>query len=178
MREASMDYGINTNTAQIDNRAWEMWEMVCEAHGTSPYRSARETQAHPDRNAHLLAALLMHAFAICRPKTVGARFIKPRSAMAYPLAIMRVFGRWGVTMPPYKLLQGAMAHLSRLYLAHHGPHSLAPRRAEPMKFSMVCNMHAIPNGARVGRLVWDDADHNVFMFRRLNCACCGPPPFA
>ncbi|KAL3911924.1 MAG: hypothetical protein SGPRY_008512 [Prymnesium sp.] len=130
-------YGINANTAQTDDRAWAMWATVtvCGAHGTSPYRSAREAQMYPERNAHLLAALMMHAFAVCRPKTPGARFIKPRSDMAYPLAIMRVFGRWGVLMPPYKLLRSAMAHLSR-HIAHHGPHSLAPRRAEPMKFTM------------------------------------------
>lgn len=116
-------YGVNANTAQTDNLAWEMWEVLCEAHGTSPYRSARETQAYPERNAHLLAALMMHAFAICRPQTAEASFIRPRSVMAYPLAIMRIFARWGITMSPYKLLQGVVSHLSRLYVAHHGPHS-------------------------------------------------------
>lgn len=97
-----------------------------------------------------------------RAETRGSGFIKSRSAMAYPLAIMRVFGRWGVVMPSYKLLRGAMAHLSRLYIAHHGPHSLAPRRAEPMKFAKVRAMHAISQGTRVGRLLlWTDADHDV-----------------
>lgn len=131
-----------------------MWEAVCKAHGTSPLRSAEDARVHPERNSHLLAALMMHGFAVCRPRTPGAAFIKPRSALSYPLAMGRIFSRWGVSMPSYKMLKGSLAHLSRLYLAYHGPHSLAPRRAEPMKYSMVLGMDAIAEGSTVGRLTW------------------------
>lgn len=65
-------YGVNANTATKDQRAWEAWETVCKAHGTSPLRSATDARVHPERNAHLLAALMMHAFAICRPRTPKA----------------------------------------------------------------------------------------------------------
>lgn len=55
-----------------------------------------------------------------------------------------------------------------LYLAYHGPHSLAPGRAEPMKYSMVVAMNAIAEGAKVGKLTWSDVNHGIFMFKRLN----------
>ena len=44
-------------------------------------------------------------------------------------------------MPGYKALVAQMQGLCRLYVAYHGPHSLAPRRAEPMRFEMVRRMH-------------------------------------
>ena len=47
--------------------------------------------------------------------------------------------------------------------------SLAPKRAEPMKFSMMIDMLTkIPPDARVGRWIWVDADHDVFTFKVLN----------
>ena len=160
-------YGVNANTADVDARAWSMWEVVAAMHKTSPLRTAKEAREYPERNAHLLAALMMLAFITCKPRTQGRAFIKPRSALAYPLAIIRVFGRWGVLMPSFKMLQAAVAYLSRLYIAYYGPHSLAPRRAEPMKYAMVLAMFAIPDGEQVGSILWNYDDHDVFMFRVL-----------
>ena len=71
-------------------------------------------------------------------------------------------------MPSYKMLKAAVAYLSRLYLAYYGPYSLAPHRAEPMKYSMVVHMDTIPDGETVGPLRWNYDDHDVFMFRRIN----------
>lgn len=167
--EETISYGINHNTAKMDERAWEFWEHVCSTHGTSPMRTEQDTKDYPARNAHLLAALLMYAFTVCKPKSKGRHFVKPSSAMAYPLAIIRVFGRWGVFMPGFKHVSKALDGLRRLYLSHHGPHSLAPKRAENMKFSMVSSMLRIPADGTllVGSIRWDDAAHDVFTFRRL-----------
>ena len=73
-------------------------------------------------------------------------------------------------MPGFKLLQAQLKGLSRAYLAYHGPKSLAPKRAEPMRFYMVRDMNDIPadGSIRIGQRAWDDADQTVFMFRRLN----------
>ena len=161
-------YGVNANTGVMDARAWTMWEEVCRAYGTSPLRTAQDARDNPERNAHLLAALMMRAFVVCRSRTPGRAFIKPRSALAYPLAIVRIFARWSVVMPSYKLLKAALAYLSRLYLAYYGPYSLAPHRAEPMKYSMVLRMDAIPDGEAVGSISWHHNDHDVFMFRCIN----------
>jgi hypothetical protein len=50
-----------------------------------------------------------------------------------------------------------------------GPHSLAPRRAEPMRFATVIKINQIPlDGRSVGGLTWSDSVHLVFTFRRLN----------
>jgi hypothetical protein len=119
-------FGINANTLGMDVRAWDMWERVCRSQGTSPLRTAAEARDFPERNAHLLACLLLHAFAVGRPRDRSRAFIKPRSALAYPLAIVRVFARWGVTMPSYKVLKAAVAGLSRAYLSYYGPGDTHP----------------------------------------------------
>ena len=133
-------------------------------------RTAQDVRDYPDKQAHLLAVLLLHAFAVCKPRDNSRSFIKPRSALAYPLAIIRIFARWGILLPGYKALVAAMNGLMRLYIAYHGPHSLAPRRAEPMKFNVMRAIYAAgtTNTLVVSRWVWDDRDHDVFMFRRLN----------
>ena len=168
--QESVDYGVNANTAQKDERAWLFWETICEQQGTSPLRTAQEARDHPERQAHLLAVLMLYAFAVCTPRDTTRRFVKPRSALAYPLAIIRIFARWGILMPGYKALVAAMNGLMRLYIAYHGHHSLAPRRAEPMKFVMMCAIFAVglEGTTKVGRWIWTDDDHDVFMFRRLN----------
>ena len=52
-------FGVNANTLSTDVRAWDMWETVCRSHGTSPLRTAAEARDFPERNAHLLAALML-----------------------------------------------------------------------------------------------------------------------
>ncbi|KAL3922090.1 MAG: hypothetical protein SGPRY_004684 [Prymnesium sp.] len=111
------------------------------------------------------------AFSTCVPRAKDHAFIKPRSAEAYPLAIIRIFGRWGVTLSTRKALKATLHHLSRLYMERHGPHSLAPRRAEPMKYAMVhvmLEIDSISMGAQVGKFAWNDDNPDVFNFRRLN----------
>jgi len=164
-----VEFGVNANTEKIDERAWEMWEFVCERQGTTPLRTAADVRDYPDHPAHLLACLLLHAFTVGKPRDAARQCIKPKSAMAYPLAIIRVFARWGIAMPGYSLLVSAVNGLSRLYLRYHGTHSLSPRRAEPMKFSMVSKINSIPvDGRQVGPYIWTDNNHRVFIFRRLN----------
>ena len=166
-----LEFGVNPSTARKDERAWMLWEQVCECYGTNPYRTALEARERPERNAHLLSALMFHAVAICKPRTPGRQWIKPTSALAYPLAIIRIFSRWHVPMPSYKALKAATAGLARDYLAYHGPHSLAPRRAEPMKFAMVRAIWRKPlnAGTSVGQVPWTDDQHDVFILRRLCC---------
>ena len=57
------------------------------------------------------SGLMLYAFAICKPRSAGQHFIQPKSALAYPLAIIRIFGRWGVSMPSYKMLKAAVSGL-------------------------------------------------------------------
>ena len=166
--EAYLEFGVNHSTAKKDERAWEMWEVVCGTLGTSPMRTAQDVRDRPERNAHLLAVLMFHAVSVCKPRVAGRRWIKPNSALAYPLAIIRIFSRWSIPMPGYKMLKAAAAGLARDYVRYHGPHSLSPVRAEPMKFAMVRAMCAIPTDNRtIARFAWADTCHEVFVFRRL-----------
>ena len=130
-------------TAKKDERAWTFWEHVCDKHKTNPCRTERDVREFPARNSFLLAVLMMYAFAVCKPKSKAKSFIKPSSALSYPLAIIRVFGRWGIHMPGFKQLKHALNGMRRQYLAFHGPDSLAPTRAENMKFCMVRAMRLL-----------------------------------
>ena len=80
--EEAVAHGVNHNTNKVDERAWQLWEHVCGQHGTSPLRTEQDVREFPARNAHLLAALAMYAFAIGKPKSKDRHFIKPSSAMA------------------------------------------------------------------------------------------------
>ena len=166
--ESYLEFGVNHSTAKKDSRAWEFWEQVCDMLDTSPLRTAKDARDRPERNAHLLAVLMFYAAAVCKPRVSGRRWIKPSSALAYPLAIIRIFSRWSIPMPGYKMLKAAAAGLARDYVRYHGPHSLSPVRSEPMKFSMVRDLCNIPvDGRAISRFSWTETSHEVFIFRRL-----------
>ena len=169
LNEAS-EFGINSNTLRKDDRAWTFWETVCKRMDTSPLRTSQEVRDHPERQSFLLAVLMMYASAVCVPKTQGRQCIKPRSALAYPLAIVRIFGRWGITMPGFRSIKAALHGLMRQYLLYHGPHSLQPKRAEPMRFSMVQKINRMVRDGthRIHGLIWREDNHLVFIFLRLN----------
>ena len=77
---------------------------------------------------------MLHPFAICKPRDADREFIKPRSALAYPLAIMRIFKRWGILMPSYKMLMAELQGLSRLYVAYSTTNLTRSRAATPSRF--------------------------------------------
>lgn len=161
--------GGSAATRLKEGTAWRLWEVVCAEHGTAAVRTAEDVRLHPQRTAHLLACLLLHAFAVCAPKSKNNLFIKPESALAYPLAIIRCYAGWGIALPGAKMLKQHVACLKRVYVQRHGSTSLAPRRAEPMRFSMVARMQAIKPGSKVGRYDWLDSVRVVFVFKRLSC---------
>ena len=71
--EGFTSYGTNINTARKDDHAWERWEEVCSRFDTSPMRTAEDVRSHPERSTHLMACLLLHAFAMGKPR--GSRGI-------------------------------------------------------------------------------------------------------
>ena len=124
------EFGVNANTAKMDDRAWVFWERVCDAMGTSPTRTADDAHYYPKRQAELLAQLMLYAFNNCKPTDKANSTIKPLSALAYPLAIIRTFARWGVRMPGYVMIKSALHGLYRKYIQLHGVLALSARRAE------------------------------------------------
>ena len=160
--------GINASTRKKDERVWLLWETVCENLGTNPLRTAQDVREHPQKNAFLMAVLMLYAYARCKPKDKTRRWIRPNSAYSYPIAIKRIFRRWGVDMPGHRMTVAQLQGLKRGYLAHYGALSLAPKRAEPMKFSMVREIHAIQLDSIVNGRRWTDTNLLIFMFRRLN----------
>ena len=65
------EFGTNSNTLKKDDRAWDFWETVCERAGTSPMRTPQEVRENPERQAWLLAILMLYASAVCVSKTPG-----------------------------------------------------------------------------------------------------------
>ena len=114
MDDASAN-SVPPGTATKDDLAWEHWEAVCAIHNTDPLRTTPEVCDHPGRNAHLLAALMLRAFSIAKPKSKARKFIKPSSALAYLLAVIRIFARWGVVMPNYRALKAQTAVLIQTF---------------------------------------------------------------
>ena len=55
------EFGANANTLKKDDRAWEFWEHVCERVGTNPMRTPQEVRENPERQAWLLAILMLYA---------------------------------------------------------------------------------------------------------------------
>ena len=76
------DFGVNANTAKMDERAWTMFELICERFGTSPLRTRADVRDYPQRTLHLLACLLLHAFVVGVPRD-PARKCNSRSTLTY-----------------------------------------------------------------------------------------------
>ena len=163
-----ISHGVNAGTAAKDDRAWVIWEHVCRHFETAPIRSAADVREHPERITFLLTSLMLYVRMYCRPKNNSRSFIKPRSCLAYPLAIARIYKRWGIHLPGYKQLLACLAGMCRRYIEHHGPNSLTPNKVEPMKFNIARAIFDLPDGAVVQGSVWRDTDHFVFMFKRAN----------
>ena len=71
---------------------------------------------------------------------------------AYPLAIIRVFSRWGVPMPSYKMLKAAVGGLARTYIDYHGPYSMAPVHQPHVPPAVCCPMHDLQSQALVNSM--------------------------
>ena len=166
--DSIVNYGVNAGTAAKDDRAWDLWCRVCAHFGTAPLRTAADVQRYPSRITFLLTSLMIYARMYCKPHNGEREFIKPKSCLAYPLAIIRVYRRWGIILPGYKSLLACLQGMCRAYAAHHGPDSVAPKKAEPFKFQMARAIFDIADGCYVGGRIWRDDCPEVFIFKRAN----------
>ena len=93
------EYGVNYNTNTKDAHAFDQWITFCEMFETEPLRTARMARDDPEREQHLLSLFALWAYPRLKPRSREARWAKPAFALAYPLAIIRIFSRWGVHLP-------------------------------------------------------------------------------
>ena len=150
--------GVAPGTRDKDALAYDYWVRFAEHVGFAPDISASDAAEAPELVTKLLAAFLMYVYPRIRGRG-GRQWAKPRSAMAYPLAIVRLFGRMKVPMPTAKVLKAELQGLTRRYVARYGKAVLAPRRQQPMLFSMVQRVCELRDGRRVGKSVWSrDSD--------------------
>ena len=85
----------------------------------------------------------------------GRTWAKPASAFQIVLAIIRVFKRWDTPMPSASSIKGKLKGLLRSFTNVYGAFVLAPSRKEPMLFSTIEKIFAIPDGTQMGRYTWD-----------------------
>ena len=163
------DYGINYNTNSKDAHAWDEWEEFCRIMDTPPLRLAEWMHTHYEREAELLGFFAIWVYPRLKPRSKAYRWAKPRSALAYPLALIRIFGRWGVVMPSINSVRAKVNGLMRVVVVVFGVDFLTPTRKEPFTLKMIEDIAAIVPGTRVGTLVWDP--HDPLMLLVLDCLC-------
>ena len=152
--EDLMDYGINYNTNTKDACAWDAWEEFCGVMNTTPLRQASFVREYPARESKLLGLFVLWIYPRLRPRSRADRWAKPKSALAYPLAIIRIFQRWQVVLPSIKNVRAQVRGLLRVAVNVFGPGFLAPRRKEPFTMDMLRAVCAIPDGTRIGAHTW------------------------
>ena len=148
--------GVAEGTEKMNELAWEKWEGFAECTGFEPRISAADAAEAPALVARLLAAFLMFIYPQMRGRG-GRRWAKPNSALAYPLAIIRIFEGWKVPMPSRKALRGELNGLIKSFVNVHGKDALAPKRRQPMLFTTIVRICNLRRGERVGGRVWDPA---------------------
>jgi len=149
------EYGVNYNTNTKDAHAFDQWIIFCEMMDTEPLRTARMARDDPEREQHLLSLFALWVYPRMKPRSRDARWAKPASALAYPLAIIRIFGRWGVHLPKITGVRAHMAGLMRVAVVVFGSGFLVPQRKEPLTLDMIEQIRYIPPGAAVGSQPWD-----------------------
>ena len=161
------DYGAAYGTQRKDELAWEHWETFAELLGFDPLVSSAQTRDYPEHVSTLLATFLMYVYPKMKGRG-GREWAKPRSAFSYVLAVIRIFRRWKVVMPPAKMVKAELQGLLRAFAVVYGKAALQPSRREPMLFSMLERLCSIREGARLRRgFVWSERKHECRAFRRM-----------
>ena len=149
------EYGINYNTNTKDAHAWDEWEHFCEMMETVPLRTARMVQEDPERESIILAHFALWVYPRIKPRSSSATWAKPSSALAYPLAMIRIFGRWGVHLPKITSIRAEMSGLMRTVVNVFGSRFLVPHRKDPLTLDMIQAVANIARGAPVGGRPWN-----------------------
>ena len=167
LTEDLVSSGINERTALKDERAFKLWKETCKHFATSAVRTAQDVRENPERIVFLLTALMVLAKLTCKAKKGGGSFIKPKSCLAYPLAIMRIYKRWGIALPGIGKIKACLQGMCKQYIAHHGPHSITPKKAEPMKFKMAQDIFDLTQPSRESTPSYHQ-QRRTFMLKRAN----------
>ena len=139
------EYGSAQGTRRKDDLAWRHWETFAEALGFDPLISSSQARDYPDDVASLLATFMLHVYPKMKGKH-GREWAKPRGAFAYVLAIIRIFRRWKVILPPAKSVKAELNGLLRAFVVVYGKEALQPNRQEPLLFSMLEKLNKIREG--------------------------------
>ena len=102
----------------------------------------------------MLASFLLWVYPLMRGKQ-GRRWAKPASAFQYVLALIRIFRRWDIALPSAKTVKQKVRGLMRAFKDVYGAMALAPKRKEPMRYSMLQRIFALNEDTKLcDGLVW------------------------
>ena len=168
--EDLMDYGVNYNTMTKDIKAWDEWEDFCRVVDTDPLRTAEMMRRDPDCESDVLALFALWIYPRMKAREKTRRWAKPQSAFAYPLAIARIHGRWGVALPKLPAVRAKVQGLMRAVVTTFGAGYLTPQRKEPLTLEMLVRISKL-NHADLGGRRWDSSGH--FETHVLDILCFG-----
>ena len=160
-------YGAAYGTKKKDDLAWRHWDTFAESLGFDPLLTAQQVRDYPEHVSTLLATFLLYIYPKMKGKN-GREWAKPRSAFSYVLAIIRIFRRWKVELPPARHVKSELNGLLRAFVVVHGKAALQPRRQEPMKFEMLSRLCSIPDNTMLRRgFRWHRDRHECRAFARM-----------
>ena len=96
----------------------------------------------------MLASFLLWVYPLMRGKQ-GRRWAKPASAFQYVLALIRIFRRWDIALPSAKTVKQKVRGLMRAFKDVYGAMALAPKRKEPMRYSMLQRIFALKEDTKL-----------------------------
>ena len=151
--DAMAEFGAASSTLDKDDQVWPKWCDFCILWGWSPLITVQEATERPDLVSQKLSTFMLWVY----PQIKGRHKpqAKARSALAYPLAVMRVFRRRKVPMPKAKAFQSELDGLLKMYRSVHGAVANAPNRKHPFLPEYWNKIDALKDGqALAGRPAW------------------------
>ena len=128
--DTMVEFGAATTTLNKDDGAWAKWSDFCSIWGWSPIITIEEATQQPQIVARKLGTFMLWVYPQLKGRQQAQA--KARSALAYPLAVMRIFNRRKVPMPKAKVLKGELDALLRMHKQVHGVVANGPQRKHPL----------------------------------------------
>ena len=137
----------NLKTCRRDAAAFRKWVAYCRAINTTPWRDDAAANSGADSIGHrreivlAINAMVHHQqTAKPRPNGTSGTLVKPDTALAWLMAIRRVFKANMIPLLPIAPIRNAVKALCNKFIAEFGQASLMPHRAAPFTNSMLDDM--------------------------------------
>ena len=150
----------NLKTCRRDVPAFRKWAAYCRALGTTPWRDDAAANSGADPLGHqreivLAINAMVHHQQMAKPRPAGSNrtLAKPDTAMAWLMAVRRVFKANMIPLLPLTQIRCALKSLCHEFIARFGQGSLMPKRAAPFSNEMLGQMLSCSGSLQVSPTV-------------------------